>query len=280
MRSESWCRCDASTGATPLHGDACRSGPAPRERPTRAACTARKGDCDRRGLTQRPAGKSRDPAGQHRTYGMSGKPRQKGVQRLPAGGNPSRPACSCGVTHQLALTLPHQQSTAGIINTLAGWLPLSAKRPVRTEVLTLHESISKPLPRPPEGVGPSKPSVPIRVGSDLRTPRSNATYQHRAQATQTRLPTNPRTVLHNPHPTPESTEHCHGNDLIKNTLASIHLSSGKSETAEARCLPSQKYSALNRSICLIWSMSRRSCLAVATFLTSDFASASVKRNTR
>ena len=38
------------------------------------------------------------PAGQHRTYGMSGKPRQKGVQRLPAGGNPSRPAC-CPETH-------------------------------------------------------------------------------------------------------------------------------------------------------------------------------------
>ena len=113
----------------------------------------------------------------------------------------------CGVTHQLALTLPHQQSTAGIFNTLAGWLPLSAKRPVRTEILALHESISKPLPRRPEGVGPSKPRVPNRVASNLRTPRSNATYQNRTLANQTRLPTNPRTVLHNPHPTPESTGH-------------------------------------------------------------------------
>ena len=45
-------------------------------------------------------------------------------------------------------------------------------------------------------------------------------------------------------------------------------------------LPSQKYRALNLSICLILSMSVRSCWEVATFLTNALASVSVKRSTR
>ena len=57
-------------------------------------------------------------------------------------------------------------------------------------------------------------------------------------------------------------------------------SSEWSLTKEGRCLPSQKYSALNRSICLILSISVRSWRAVATFRTRDFASASVRRSTR
>ena len=60
-----------------------------------------------------------------------------------------------------------------------------------------------------------------------------------------------------------------------------HQSSrGCRETATGRSLPSQKYRALNRSICFIRSINARSCRAVATFLTNAFASVSVSRNTK
>ena len=51
-------------------------------------------------------------------------------------------------------------------------------------------------------------------------------------------------------------------------------------TGAGRCLPSQKYSALNRSICLSRSISVRSCRTGATLRTSAFASVSVNRSTK
>ncbi len=55
---------------------------------------------------------------------------------------------------------------------------------------------------------------------------------------------------------------------------------GSKETREGFFLPSQKYRALNRSICLILSISPRSWSELATLRTSAFASTSVNRNTR
>ena len=105
------------------------------------------------------AGRGRDLVGLHRTYGISRETGHRQVQRLPAGGYPSRRGGCKGVTHRAGLTLLHPLSTARIINVVAGQLPLSAKPSAHLDVPVSQGTTAKPPSRPAEGAGSSVPSV-------------------------------------------------------------------------------------------------------------------------
>ena len=150
MGSESQCQCEGSTGVDPFRRDACRSDPAPRSDPPRAACPAWRGNRDRRCAAERAAGRHRDLAGLRRTCGIVRETGHEGVQRFPLGDYPSRRVLRGDPSG--SRTLPRPQSTAKFINPVAGRLPLSAQRPAPPEVLVAQRPIAKPPSRPAEDV--------------------------------------------------------------------------------------------------------------------------------
>lgn len=73
--------------------------------------------------------------------------------------------------HQVGPTLPRRQSAAKVINTVAGQLPLSAKRPAHPAMLISQGRVAK---RPPRLAKEGRLSEPVPTLPDVRVRRTLA----------------------------------------------------------------------------------------------------------
>ena len=93
---------------------------------------------------------------------------QPRVKRLPVDGYASSFGGCSAVTHWAGLTLPRPPSTAKIISSVAGRVPLSAQCPAHSEILISQGFNAMRPPRLPEGVRSSGPMSTSPSGSRPR----------------------------------------------------------------------------------------------------------------